>query len=152
MQGFGSCSGVILQTNLVLTCAHCVEDKGEIKVSGKPAKLMKIDKQADLALLLVETISIDQISLADAEVGQDVFSLGYPYSSPNMVFTRGYVSVIQMDAVFATTTCMPGSSGSPLFDSSGNLVSITNGYMVVNSQISVSCLSSVLKEFLGRQK
>lgn len=123
----GACSGVILQTNLVMTNSHCLGKK--ISVDGHMAKVLKNDKAKDLALLLVHTIVIDRVLVADAMVGDDVFSWGFPKQSPNVVFTKGYIAVIQFDQSFSTTIAMPGSSGSGLFNRSGQLVGIVTGFL-----------------------
>lgn len=125
----GTCSGVILQTNLVMTAGHCVTEVGTITVEGREAKLYKKDAKIDLALLFVETIAIDRVIVAEPEVGSDVFSWGFPLGSPNRVFSRGYIAVVQYDSIFSTTLAAPGSSGSGLYDKNGRLIGITTNYM-----------------------
>lgn len=127
--GMGSCSGVILQTNLVMTAAHCILDQKTIRVDNREAKVFRKDDDNDLALLLVETIIMERIIVSDLKAGDDIFSWGYPFSSPNRVFTKGYVTVIQLGSSFSTNTAVPGSSGSGLFNKSGHLVGIVTGHM-----------------------
>lgn len=142
--GSGQCSGVVLQTNLVLTAAHCISDG--MMVDGKPARLGKIDAKVDLALLYCDTIVIDRIAVADVAVGDDVFSWGFPLGSPNKVFSKGYVSVIQFETVYTTTVVAPGSSGSGLFDSSGRLVGIVGGIMP-STGYGTHCLPETIRKF-----
>lgn len=145
----GSCSGVILQTNLVMTCSHCLGGK-RILVNGHPAQVYKEDKDSDLALLIVHTIVIDRVLLAEPIVGDDVFSWGYPMSSPNLLFTKGYVAVIQVNQSFSTTISMPGSSGSGLYNSSGQLVGIVSGYLPARNnaiQLSSNVLTQDIRIF-----
>lgn len=127
----GACSGVILQTNLVMTAGHCIADVGVVTVEGREAKLYKKDAKIDLALLFVETIVIDRVIVADPVVGDDVFSWGFPMASPNRVFTKGYISVVQFDSSYSTTLAAPGASGSGLYNRNGQLVGIVTNYMDV---------------------
>ena len=140
----GSCSGVILQTNLVLTAAHCIGSS--VKVAGKEATVFKKDDKLDLALLLVETIVIERILVSDLLVGDDVFVWGHPLGSPNLVFSKGYVSVIQFGSSYTTTVVAPGSSGSGVFDKSGRLVGIVGGVMG-QTNYSVNVLPSDIRAF-----
>lgn len=128
-QGMWGCSGAILQTNLVVTNAHCVDAAKPVTVGDREGKVIKEDEKLDLALIIVETIVIDRVLLADALAAEDVFSFGFPMDSPNVVFTKGYITVCQFDACFGDFISMAGSSGSGVYDRSGRLVGIVSGYM-----------------------
>lgn len=141
---FGSCTGVILQTNEVITAAHCIEK--EMWVQDRRATVYKIDKDADLALLIVQTIVIDRIRVADVSVGDEVFTWGYPFSSPNLVYGKGYVAVIQFNTCFSTNPANPGQSGSGIFDKDGNLVGILGGIMTATGY-SVNRLPETIRKF-----
>lgn len=146
LSGASSCSGVILQTNLVMTAAHCVGSKN-ISVDGKEANVFKKDDVTDLALLRVETIVIDRILVADLMAGDDVFTFGYPMESPNIVFSKGYVAVIQFKQSYTSNLAMPGSSGSPLFNQSGQLVGIITGSAMRQNAYSVNVLPYDIRAF-----
>ncbi len=143
--GMGSCSGVILQTNLIMTAAHCITGKNT-KVDGKEAVVAKIDTDGDLAMLYAETIVIDRILVSNLKVGDDVFTWGYPFSSPNKVFSKGYVAVIQMDSSYTTNMAVPGQSGSGLFDRQGNLIGIITNHMD-GTKFSVNRLPVQIRDF-----
>jgi serine protease Do len=144
--GPGSCTGVILQTSLVLTASHCIHNERDITVAGKKAILLKRDKKADLALLLVETIIMERILVADIRVGDDVFTWGHPYGSPNRVFSKGYITVIQFGVTYSSNLACPGQSGSGLFDRNGNLVGIITEYMD-GTNFSVNRTPGQIREF-----
>lgn len=141
----GSCSGVILQTGIVLTCAHCTG--GKLKINGNEATIIRKDDQADLAILAVETGKWDSLVIRDTSASEDIFSWGFPMQSPNPVFTKGYVRVIQLGKVFGSTYAIPGSSGSPVFNSKGYLVALNQGYMP-GPMMSVNIPAVTIRQFL----
>jgi S1-C subfamily serine protease len=120
-----------------VTNAHVVEHGKKFNVfhSGQPlkAELIKVNKSADLALLKVsESVTGMEIAETDAELGEDVFAVGFPNPTIQGIevkVTKGVISSskgfqddetrYQIDAAV-----QPGNSGGPLCNKSGQLVGV----------------------------
>ena len=99
------------------------------------AKVVRVDKDIDLALLKVDG-SFTPVNLAAASaepLGKNVFTLGYPrpdYMGETIKATRGIISGLegyrgsvycyQMDA-----SIQPGNSGGPVSDETGSVIGIS---------------------------
>jgi serine protease Do len=98
-------------------------------------KIIRIDKRKDLALIdcshhFSDVISLNNIKVKP-EIGQEVFSIGYPLDHGNKILT-GFISgtprlVEGQPLLQARMVVEPGSSGSPVFDTEGNLVAMVKG-------------------------
>lgn len=126
----GSCSGIILQTNLVLTAKHC-DNAPNLKVDGEKAKVIKTCADCDLILLSVNTFTLPPIIYGDApQTGDAVFAVGNVTDLRN-VFTSGVVSLLDKVHIFTRGTLnVPGMSGSGLYDTAGRLIGVNNQYRV----------------------
>ncbi len=111
--GFGS--GSLLQSNLILTSFHLVNNSREVTVVFKPADpngkakadevvkgdVLNVDVLRDLALIhprslpkrIVHTL---EISTEDVEVGADVHAIGHP-KGEEWTYTKGLVSAVRPD-------------------------------------------------------
>jgi serine protease Do len=98
-------------------------------------KIIRIDKRKDLALIDCNHHFSDVIPLNNSkvmpEIGQKVFSVGYPLDHGNKILT-GFISgsprlVEGQPLLQARMIVEPGSSGSPVFDTKGNLVAMVKG-------------------------
>ena len=98
-------------------------------------KVIRVDKSKDLALIDCSHFFSDVISLNNhkvmPEIGQKVFSIGYPLDHGNKILT-GFISgpprlVDGQPLLQARMVVEPGSSGSPVFDTEGNLVAMVKG-------------------------
>lgn len=148
--GNSSCTGVILQTNLILTCAHCI--KTTITYNGNPATVVKIDHEADLALLSVKTPVMERITLAECQISDDVYTYGHPMGEPTLYFSKGYVMNVQDKTIMTSLITLPGDSGSPLFSKDSSLLGLIDGGISANGAdfpISTTIPSSTIKKFLN---
>src|SRR5262249_28209210 len=136
----GSATGFVVHPNgWLVTCAHVVADAAKIEVSlggrSYPAKVVARHTGADLAVLRIEAQNLPTLALGDsdtAEVGQEVWALGYPLSDVlgnNLKATRGTLSGVnlknggkefQVDA-----SVNPGNSGGPLVNDHGQVLGVT---------------------------
>ena len=140
-------SGVIYKSNgYIVTNAHVVEDIKNLTVvltdgTILPAKLLYSDKDSDLAIVKVEKIGLNAITMADSSTvlpGKTAIAIGTPISlsmrnsvtkgivSGNGVsLTDSYYKLIQTDAAIN-----PGNSGGPLLNSKGELIGINSSKFV----------------------
>jgi hypothetical protein len=144
-------SGFVLDTSgLVVTNFHVVDgmcavlrdggDKTKITISaeggenlGEP-QLIAWNEKRDLAVLRLPHRPGAGVRLADSDqlrLGQPVVALGFPWSLNlgfNLTFSKGNVSAKRvlegLNTVQHTATIAPGSSGGPLFNTSGEVVGV----------------------------
>lgn len=137
-KGQSSCSGAIINRNgLVLTCAHCFEDKEIKKVFIKTedekfyrAYLVAIDRKTDLALIAPDThTTFSFFKLGDVPIrGQQVLSFGSPLGIQHCV-SIGWVSNLLGSKVLHSAFISPGNSGGPLVNTRGELVGLNQAML-----------------------
>ena len=132
----------------IATCQHVVAGGRKITISsneeGKEseieASLIKEDQRIDLRLHINQNQLKNlgaipyQIRKTQAEVGENVFILGYPLPSTmgnELKLTTGIIS--SLSGFQGDTTCyqvsapvQPGNSGGPAFDGSGRLIGVVS--------------------------
>lgn len=137
-------SGVIIdgKKGLILTNAHVISIKGEIKVTlqdGREffAKVIGSDPDYDIAVLQLDTKdTLPAVPMGDSSdlmVGETVIAIGNPFGFSNTVTTgiisstdrsirtedKTFTNLIQLDA-----SINPGNSGGPLLNIHGELIGI----------------------------
>ncbi|MFM6929347.1 MAG: trypsin-like serine peptidase [Bdellovibrio sp.] len=147
----GSCSGVLISANKVLTASHCVDRKDSCANSKfvfgltsstnitniyKCKTITTIDTVMDYAIVEMDRDVTDAkpvtVSTRTAlKLNESVISLSYPLGLP---LKKDFGKIITLDLMGNTryfraeVDTFRGSSGSPLFDSTGELIGIlTNG-------------------------
>lgn len=129
-------TGFLITSNYLLTTYHSVQNADSVFVENdhfqrNKAIVIYTNKSLDLALLYVPQLKITNIPIhllnKPAELGSNVFTLGYP--SDQLVYNEGYISAINgynNDSAFyqITLSLNPGNSGGPLFDKNGSLIGI----------------------------
>ena len=153
----GSGTGFAISSNgLVVTSYHVVKDANRIQIRGVngdfnkvfKARVLASDKTNDLAVLKIDDINFAVIQaipyvLSDniADVGEDIFVLGYPlraFMGDEIKLTNGLISSksgFQGDITSyqISAAVQPGSSGCPLFDKNGNIIGVVNARLFVES-------------------
>ena len=142
-------SGFALNNGYIATNYHVVKDAKSIEVYGVngnssrnySATVVATDKNNDLAIIQITDTQFKGFGTVPyaiknqmAEVGEDIWVLGYPLTqilgneiklTTGVVSSRsgfqGDVSTYQISA-----PVQPGNSGGPMFDSKGNIVGIVN--------------------------
>lgn len=140
-------TGFLISNNgYIATCYHVIEGASEIKVKGinndfykqYNAKVVATDKLNDLAILKIEFGLASTIKYSirwnASDVGQEVFTLGYPLKTTmgeEIKLTNGIISSksgFQGDITTyqITVPVQPGNSGGPLFDNNGYVIGVIN--------------------------
>ena len=137
--GFGT--GFLIDgKGYLITNAHVVRDAREIDVQNTlgnyHARLIRLDPQADLALLKIDDTTYRPfiglpygISKSDGDLGEELFTLGYP--RPEIVYNKGYLSAAtghgeDTTSFQLTIAANPGNSGTPVFNNDGEVVGVIN--------------------------
>ncbi|MFV3334794.1 trypsin-like peptidase domain-containing protein [Pseudomonas sp. NY15437] len=131
-------TGFAVSPTHILTCAHVIEDMQEIHIASfdgrHRAEPVVVDRRNDLALLRVHGApAFKQVTFRDGmgcDLGEQVVAMGFPMAGlagGGVHVTQGGVSALfglHNDASLLqfTAPIQPGSSGSPLFDTSGAVV------------------------------
>lgn len=142
-------SGFALNNGYICTNYHVVEGARSIEILGVQgdftisysAKVVATDKFNDLALLQIDDSKFKgfgtipyKVKTSMAEVGEDIFVLGYPMTTTmgdEIKLTNGIISSrtgFQGDVSLyqISASIQPGNSGGPLFDNQGNLIGIVS--------------------------
>ncbi len=142
-------SGFALNNGYICTNYHVVEGAKSIDIFGVQgdftvsysAKIVATDKFNDLALLQIDDSKFKgfgtipyKVKTSMAEVGEDIFVLGYPMTTTmgdEIKLTNGIISSrtgFQGDVSLyqISAPIQPGNSGGPLFDNYGNLIGIVS--------------------------
>lgn len=167
-------TGWSLNDNYIVTNYHVVDGAKTIKVKGIngdknqscSATIVATDKNNDLAILRLNNVSITNIpysvSANLADVGEEVFVLGYPMTDTmgdEIKLTTGVVSSLsgfQGDVANyqISVPIQPGNSGGPMFDHNGNVIGIVvakhNGAELVSYAIKTSYLQNLMLSSIGK--
>lgn len=142
-------TGFALKDGYVVTNFHVIDGAKSILVKGVKgdfntglmAYVVATDTHNDIALLKIKDSRFKgfgnipyKLKTQMADVGEDVFVLGYPmtYSMGEEVkLTNGIISARSgfegnVALYQMTAAVQPGNSGGPLFDSKGNVIGIVN--------------------------
>jgi serine protease Do len=138
-------TGFALSTNgYIMTNYHVVNGADSIYVQNFDGESFKAnviytDVIYDIAILLIKDNNFTPftslpytIKKSGSEMGDEVYTLGYPRDTP--VYTKGYISAQTgyKDGISDTTTYQvtlpvnPGNSGGPVLDSRGNIIGIVS--------------------------
>lgn len=142
--GFGiSSNGIIITNYHVINSAKIIKVRGINSDFNKTykAKVLVTDKNNDLAIIQIDDFGFTSLGTIPytiktglADVGENIFVLGYPLRSTmgnEIKLTNGIISSrtgFQGDITSyqISAPVQPGNSGGPLFDNQGNLIGIIN--------------------------
>ena len=169
--GKWSGTGFALKDGYIVTNHHVVEGSKTIKVygvNGNPsrsytAEIVALDKNNDLAIIKINDYSFNgfatipySIKTNMAEVGENIFVLGYPLAqlmgneiklTNGIISSRsgyqGDISTYQMSA-----PVQPGNSGGPMFDDKGNVIGIVNAGIPGAENVGYAIKTSYLKNLV----
>lgn len=141
-EGWGTCSGVYVNKNIILSAAHCVNMPEGISIEqlwvrqndgmSDKAIVLKIDTSVDLSLLYTPLEGTPVKLAKRVTKGETCFAIGNPLGL-NDTITKGIVSKtnLEMDgfkATFLVLDCvvLPGNSGGAVVDKKGHLIGIVS--------------------------
>ena len=156
-------TGFAVSYTALLTCAHVIEGMNEIFISSFNGRFkvepIMVDTRNDVALLKVSGISLSPVQFAGitaASLGDPVVAVGYPMSG----FAGGGTHVTQggVSALFGlgndssllqfTAAIQPGSSGSPLFDTTGSVIGMVTSSVTDAQNMNFALKAALLCSFL----
>lgn len=167
-------TGFALKDGFIVTNYHVVDGAKTIYVSGVngifsieyKATVITADRYSDLAIVKIDDDRFNgfgnipySIKTGMADVGEDVFVLGYPlitFMGDEIKLTTGVISSrtgFQGDVTSyqISAPIQPGNSGGPLFDNKGNLIGIVNAKISaaenVGYAIKTSYLTNLVESF-----
>lgn len=122
------CTAIVIDRNsyLLLTEKHCLADEVEVEFEGMP----EARRYAAGELILVQTKGRakgwESVELRKDTVGlgESVGALGYVMGSQSPLFAPGTITGSLWGGLLTTIPIWPGHSGSPIFDTSGRLVTV----------------------------
>lgn len=133
LRGIGS-GFFVTEDGYLITANHVVQNSKKIKIKNSDgvfaAEIVRVDKDDDLALLKVSgTFKPLSVSARDAQLGDPVFTVGFPdivLQGTEPKYTDGKISSlagVQDDPTEyqISVPIQPGNSGGPLVDTAGNV-------------------------------
>jgi serine protease Do len=100
------------------------------------ARLVKISKEYDLALLKLDNYTTPFLTLSakrHPRQGTRVFAIGSPLGITDSL-TSGIITKSARDYLFTDTRILPGNSGGPLIDAEGNVVGVNTAVLSQHQQ------------------
>jgi len=100
------------------------------------ARLVKISKEYDLALLKLDSYTTPFLTLSakrHPRQGTRVFAIGSPLGITDSL-TSGIITKSARDYLFTDTRILPGNSGGPLIDAEGNVVGVNTAVLSQHQQ------------------
>jgi S1-C subfamily serine protease len=138
----GVCTGVVIADKLILTAAHCTDEKDGnvvgINADDAPAQVVAVDEHFDLALLTSVAAQSERrpaITISDAPMfrGDHMTAIGYAGGATFLVQMHGTLMLQAAETssdispcVIASYIGIPGMSGGPVIDGRGRLISIVS--------------------------
>jgi hypothetical protein len=157
-------SGFIIGDGRVVTNLHVIEGAkyGSVFISGSSAKhkiegYFSIDKQNDLAILSVPTLTGKPIQLASTnpEIGEKVYAIGNPKGLSGTI-SEGIVSGIRdlenKKLIQITAPISPGSSGGPVLNNKGEIIGVAVGTLASGQNLNFAIPSSAVKILMQKNQ
>lgn len=134
--GMGSGSGVVVDTNIIVTNAHVVGDASHLRILDNIGNeytwhMAYVYHKLDLAFLVMEkpmSLPVMELDLYAPKIGDKVYTIGCPLGMKN-VLSDGLFNGVRCDGDLCFTLysapISPGSSGGALLSKEGKLLGIT---------------------------
>jgi hypothetical protein len=143
-----------------LTAAHCVDYNFPMYVSNSRAHAYMVDLEKDLAIIRVPGLKTKALSLSkdSPELGDLVFMIGFPFRRLDHYITSG--SVASHDTILSPkersymvyrAACSGGSSGSPVLNLQGQVVSVAQARIIYEDDVpnySLTCAGATYSQLV----
>ena len=134
-------SGFLIDTKgYIITNAHVLKGNGAIVINSKGqelnATIIYSDVNNDLAILKIEDKDYKQPKIIPyairrkiSDLGEEIFTLGFPRNDNDIVYGKGYLSAQtgyegDSSSYQIQISANPGYSGAPIFNSNGELIGV----------------------------
>jgi serine protease Do len=158
-------SGFLIDTKgFIITNAHVLKGNGAIVINSVGqefnASIVYADKTSDLALLKIDDADFVQpkslpysIRKKTTELGEEVYTLGYPRNDNDIVYGKGYLSAQSgfegdSNAYQIQISANPGYSGAPIFNDNSELIGIINTRQKQAEGVAFAIKSSKIYDFI----
>lgn len=154
----GTCSSAKITLQYAVTAAHCVEGTDvALTVDGKDAKVVKVNRLLDLAVVKFSAIPGAPMPLAPKTPGRgaEIAAVGFAFGSKDLRMQFGHIAaprdedgyiLLNIDLIF-------GDSGGPIVDTKGRLVGVSsaiysNGPAHLGLAVPVESVRDFVEEFM----
>jgi hypothetical protein len=123
------CSGTAIDEHTVLSCWHILREGGTLTVNNLPAKVLRSDSKADVALLTTDA-ALKPVKVADAplKAGEPCTAYGYEWNRKGLFKFPTRITAVNRYSGFANVSIVgrpaSGRSGGGLFNERGQLVGV----------------------------
>ena len=134
-------SGFLIDTKgFIITNAHVLKGNSAIVINSKgqelKANIVYADMNSDIALLEIKDEDFKQpksipytIRKKISDLGEEIFTLGYPRNDNDIVYSKGYLSALtgyngDSGTYQIQIGANPGNSGAPIFNNQAELIGI----------------------------
>ena len=138
----GGSGFLIDKKGYIVTNAHVLKGNSAIVINSMgqelKATIVYADKLTDLALIKITDSDFKQpknlpysIRKKSTELGEEIFTLGYPRNDNDIVYGKGYLSAQSgfegdSNAYQIQISANPGYSGAPIFNNNAEIIGIIN--------------------------
>jgi len=162
-------SGFLVNTKgYIITNAHVLKGNGAIVINHRGqelhADIIYADKALDLALLKIEDKDFIEpnsipfsIRKKISDLGEEIFTLGYPRNDNDIVYGKGYLSAQtgfegDSSSFQVQISANPGYSGAPIFNDKGELIGIISTRQKLAEGVAFAIKSNKIIDLINNAK
>lgn len=152
----------------IATNAHVLKGSDAIIVNSNgdefKASIIHVDKQSDFALLKIEDADYQPlkslpyaIGKSSADLGEEIFTLGYPRDDNSITYTQGYLSALRgfkgdTASYQIQMNSNPGNSGGPVLNKNGEVIGILSSREVQADGVTFAIKSKNIHQLVTELK
>jgi S1-C subfamily serine protease len=164
----GGSGFLINNKGYIITNAHVLKGNGAIVINqiGQElqANIVYADKVLDLALLKIEDKDFIEpksipfsIRKKMSDLGEEIFTLGYPRNDNDIVYGKGYLSAQtgydgDSSSFQVQISANPGYSGAPIFNDNGELIGIISTRQKLAEGVAFAIKSNKIIDLIDKAK